>query len=182
MLDTELTREAGRRFLVGAVRRTFEPGCIHDWIPVLVGPQGLGKSSVLRALVPASEWFSDSTQLDGTPKERMETTGPAVISEFSEMAGLERAEAAKFKTYISKTHDQLRPAYARYAVQSDRRWVGVGTANKDPDGVVLDASTAPAGPESGGAGRIAPRPRPGNGTSVTRYQEVVSFSLQTLPA
>ena len=136
MLDTELTREAGRRFLVGAVRRTFEPGCIHDWIPVLVGAQGLGKSSVLRALVPASEWFSDSTQLDGTPKERMETTGPAVISEFSEMAGLERAEAAKFKTYISKTNDQLRPAYARYAVQSDRRWVGVGTANKDPDGVL----------------------------------------------
>ena len=42
MKDTELNQEAARRFLIGAVRRCYEPGCVHDWIPVLVGPQGLG--------------------------------------------------------------------------------------------------------------------------------------------
>ena len=137
MPDTELSREAGRRFLIGAVRRTYDPGCIHDWIPVLVGPQGLGKSSMLGALVsPAPEWFADGTQLDGTPKERMETTGPAVISEFSEMAGLDRADSASFKTYLSRKADQLRPAYGHNAQRSPRRWVGVGTANPDPDGVL----------------------------------------------
>ena len=142
MPDTELTREGGRRFLIGAVRRAYEPGCVHDWIPLLVGPQGLGKSSVLRELVsPSKDWFSDSTQLDGTPKERMETTGPAVITEYSEMAGLDRASAASFKTYLSQTADQLRPAYGRYAQRTPRRWVGVGTANPDPDGVLPGDST-----------------------------------------
>ena len=135
--DTELNREAGSRFLIGAVRRAYEPACIHDWIPVLVGPQGLGKSSILRELVsPAREWFSDGTQLDGTPKERMETTGPAVISEFSEMAGMDRADASAFKSWLVRRDDTLRPAYARHAVQTPRRWVGVGTANPDPDGVL----------------------------------------------
>ena len=77
MPDTELTREAGRRFLIGAVRRSFDPGCVHDWIPVLVGAQGLGKSSMLRELVsPAREWFSDGTQLDGDSKTKMEDDWP----------------------------------------------------------------------------------------------------------
>ena len=142
MPDTELTREAGRRFLIGAVRRSFDPGCVHDWIPVLVGAQGLGKSSMLRELVsPAREWFSDGTQLDGDSKTKMETTGPAVISEFSEMAGLDRADSARFKTYLSQQADQLRPAYGRHAQRTERRWVGVGTANDDPEGVLPADST-----------------------------------------
>ena len=136
MSDSELCREAGRRFLIGAVRRTYEPGAVHDWIPVLVGAQGRGKSSILRELVVSPDWFSDSTQLDGDNKQRMETTGGAVISEFSEMAGLDRADAARFKSYLSQRDDQLRPAYARYPVRLPRRWVGVGTTNPDPAGVL----------------------------------------------
>ena len=137
MKDTLLNQEAARRFLIGAVRRCEEPGCVHDWIPVLVGPQGLGKSSILRELVtPSPEWFADGTMLDGSPKERMETTGPAVINEFSEMAGLERADAAKFKNYLSQRSDQLRPAYGRHTERTERRWVGAGTANPDPNGVL----------------------------------------------
>ena len=137
MADTELNRAAGSRFLVGAVRRAIEPGCIHDWMPVLVGPQGLGKSSLLRGLVGmCEEWFSDGAQIDGTPKERMETTGPAVISEFAEMGGLDRAGAAGFKNYIVQRADQLRPAYGRNSVRVPRRWVGAGTANDESDGVL----------------------------------------------
>ena len=137
MPDEELTREAGRRFLIGAIRRSLEPGCVHDWIPVLVGDQGLGKSSMLRELVsPALEWFSDGTQLDGDAKTKMETTGPAVISEFSEMAGLDRADSAKFKTYLSQRADQLRSAYGHHAQRTERQWIGVGTANPDPGGVL----------------------------------------------
>ena len=133
---SELCRESARRFLIGAVRRAYEPGCVHDWMPVLVGPQGLGKSSILKELLPSRAWFSDATTLDGTSKEKFETTGPAVLSEFAEMAGLERADAAKFKTYVSQQEDRFRPAYAKESVNLLRRWVGVGTANADPSGVL----------------------------------------------
>ena len=133
--ETELSKAAGRRFLLGAVRRAYEPGCVHDWMPILVGPQGLGKSSILRELVPAALWFSDGAQLDGTPKENFETTGPAVISEFAEMAGLERA-GVKMKNYLTQRRDRFRPAYGREPVDLGRRWVGVGTANPDPAGVL----------------------------------------------
>ena len=135
--DTELSREAGRRFMIGAVRRAYEPGCVHDWMPVLVGPQGLGKSSMLRELMSDSpEWFSDGTQIDGDARQKLETTGPAVINEFQEMGGYDKPTASYFKGWIVARSDRSRAAYARYARRIDRRWVGVGTANDDPEGVL----------------------------------------------
>ena len=37
---------------LGVVQRTFEPGCKLDEIPVLIGPQGIGKSALPRNAVP----------------------------------------------------------------------------------------------------------------------------------
>ena len=46
------------RFLIGACARAFRPGCEHPWMPVLVGGQGVGKTSFLQGLTPP--------QADGT--------------------------------------------------------------------------------------------------------------------
>ena len=40
------------RFLIGAVARVFEPGCVHDWMPILIGGQNAGKSTFFRYLTP----------------------------------------------------------------------------------------------------------------------------------
>ena len=136
MPDTELNREAGGRFLIGGVRRAFEPGCVHDWIPVLVGPQGIGKSSMLKTLLPYSEWLSDSVGLDDDRKERIEGAGPAVIVEYSEMAGLSKADSRAFKNSLSVPTDRVRLPWGRHSVGINRRWVGVGTANGGMDGVL----------------------------------------------
>jgi hypothetical protein len=46
--------EVLRRFLVGAVARTMNPGCPHSWMLILVGPQNLGKSNFFQYLTPPS--------------------------------------------------------------------------------------------------------------------------------
>lgn len=40
------------RFLIGAVARVMEPGCDHDWMPILIGSQNSGKSNFYRYLTP----------------------------------------------------------------------------------------------------------------------------------
>jgi len=41
-----------KRFLVGAVARVLEPGCTHDWMPILIGSQNSGKTTFFQYLTP----------------------------------------------------------------------------------------------------------------------------------
>ena len=72
---SELSRWAGMFVFQGAVERTIEPGCKLDETPVLIGPQGIGKSTALRGALPddGGEWFNDSLQLAAPDKERAES-------------------------------------------------------------------------------------------------------------
>jgi hypothetical protein len=65
------------RFLIGAVARVFEPGCVHDWMPILIGGQNAGKSTFFRYLTPPSPsdpgnypWISTVQQGIAYIKER----------------------------------------------------------------------------------------------------------------
>ena len=44
-----------QRFFVGAVARALDPGCIHDWMPILIGSQACGKTSFLQYITPPNK-------------------------------------------------------------------------------------------------------------------------------
>lgn len=48
--DTPYTRAVARKSLTAAVARVMQPGCKYDYVPVFVGPQGIGKSTFLATL------------------------------------------------------------------------------------------------------------------------------------
>ena len=50
--QAELASWSGRMLLLGAVWRAFRPGTKIDEMPVFIGPQGCGKSTALRWLLP----------------------------------------------------------------------------------------------------------------------------------
>ena len=43
-----------KRFLIGAVAGVLEPGCVHDWMPILLGGQNVGKSTFYQYPTPPS--------------------------------------------------------------------------------------------------------------------------------
>lgn len=57
--EDEYTCEAMKIFLLGAIKRVFQPGCKFETMLCLVGGQGTGKSSFFRLLAVKDEWFSD---------------------------------------------------------------------------------------------------------------------------
>lgn len=134
----EVATEAAKRFMLGAIHRTFTPGCIHDWIPVLVGPQGAGKSSFVRALVPPDRrsWYEGNVNLADSTQKKIESVGDALIVEFSELRGAKSANIEGLKTFLSLPHESVRLSYRRNSAQILRRWVGIGTANNDGTGVL----------------------------------------------
>ena len=134
--DTEYARAVSRKSFVACVARIFEPGCKFDHILVLVGGQGVGKSTSIMKI--ARQWFSDS--LDAvTGKDAYEQLQGAWIVELGELASLKKAEIEQIKHFITKAEDRYRVAYGRRVENFPRQCVFFGTTNnkdflKDPTG------------------------------------------------
>jgi putative DNA primase/helicase len=134
--DTAYVREVTRKMFLAAVKRLYEPGCKFDYMLVLVGPQGAGKSTIIQML--ARHWFSDSLKTFDT-KEAGEHLQSAWIFEFGELAGMTKTEVDEIKQFITKRSDKYRVAYDRVITDFPRKCVFFGTTNnwnflKDPTG------------------------------------------------
>jgi predicted P-loop ATPase len=127
--DTPLNRAFGRKVLMAAVRRVRKPGCKFDYVLVLEGPQGIGKSTMLRILA-GDENFSDSEILGDEKREQQEAVQGVWIYEISELEGMRKADTTHIKLFISKTHDKARPAYGRNRVDRPRRCIFIATTNE----------------------------------------------------
>ena len=131
--DTALNQWCSRYPIVGAIQRGYSPGAKIDEFPILIGPQGLGKSAFLRQLLPdqAWDWFSDSCDISANGKERAEALQGRVIVEFAEMTGYTRAQIEDIKSFLSRQDDgSIRLAYRTDPELMLRRCVFVGTSNE----------------------------------------------------
>ncbi|MCQ4638616.1 virulence-associated E family protein, partial [Anaerovorax odorimutans] len=126
--DTLYCRAVSRKSLVAAVARVMEPGVKYDYMPILAGSQGIGKSTFYRILGKA--WYSDSlTSFDG--KEAAEMIQGTWINELGELNGLTKSETNAVKQFLSKTDDIYREAYGRKTSRFARRCVFFGTTNDE---------------------------------------------------
>ena len=135
----ELARWASRHIFLGSVKRTLEPGSKLDATPVLVGDQGLGKSLHLEEVFPDDmrEFFGDTLDLSGRPKEMLEAVLGKVLVEIGEMNGLAQGKIEVIKGFMTRRVDNgVRLAYRRDVEQAKRRCVFCGTANNDGRGIL----------------------------------------------
>ncbi|WP_306592899.1 virulence-associated E family protein [Corynebacterium striatum] len=134
--DTDYTRAVTRKTLVAAVRRTKRPGTKFDQVLTLVGPQGIGKSTIWAKL--AGQWFSDDLAIsDMKDKTASEKLAGNLIVEIAELAGMRKTEAESVKSFISRTTDKFRPAYGRSVETYPRECILVATTNAT-DGFLRD--------------------------------------------
>ena len=135
---TDYSKNVMRLFALGAVSRAYNPGTKFDYIPVLVGSQGIGKSEFVKRLCPKAEWYLDNlTTMEGD--QAIEKLENKWIVEVAELANLRRDKIESVKAFITQTQDTYRPKYARNAENRPRGVVFMGTTNSttfltDPTG------------------------------------------------
>ena len=137
--DCAYVRAVTRKTLCGAVRRALHPGCKFDYMLILEGAQGLGKSSLFAAL--AGEWFTDALSLEDIAHSKVaaEKLQGNWIVEVAELDGMAKASIERLKGFLTTSADNYRAAYARRAGKYRRRCIVVGTVN-NLDGYLRDAT------------------------------------------
>ena len=124
--DNVYTREVSEKSLVAAVRRAIYGGIKWDNMPILIGPQGVGKSTFLKIL--GMEWYNDSlVNVEG--KDACELIQGSWILEMGELSSLRKSEMNLVKNFLSRTDDIFRASYGRRAQKYPRRCAFFGTAN-----------------------------------------------------
>jgi len=122
------TQAVGRCWMVSIVARVMQPGCKVDTVPVLEGPQGIGKSTAMEIL--GGKWFTESHE-PVTSKDFYGVLDGHMLVEISEMGSFTKAEAERIKGVISCQVDRYRKAYGRNTEDHPRHTVLVCTTNKD---------------------------------------------------
>lgn len=126
--DTPLNRSVTRKFLAAAVSRIYNPGIKFDYVTVLQGKQGIGKSTLIAKLAGAG-WFNDSmTDLNG--KDAMEMLQGSWIIELGELQAIKRSDIENVKSFLSRQVDAYRPAYGRVRENHPRQCVFFATTNE----------------------------------------------------
>ena len=114
----------------------MEPGIKFDQMTVILGPQGVGKSTFVARL--GGRWFSNSVgTFEG--KEAAELLQGNWIIEIGELEAMNKSDVRAIKQFLSRTVDEYRAAYGRRTERHPRRCVFFGTTNdheylKDPTG------------------------------------------------
>lgn len=120
------TREVSQMFLTGLIGRVYKPGIKFDNVPVLIGPQGIGKSTVARRLLPDA--FTDTPISFGKTQEDYRMLKYLCVVEIPELQGLKQTDINRVKGFLSASFDMSRELYKTHKKQP-RHNVFIATGN-----------------------------------------------------
>ena len=128
--DTLYTREISRKWFSAGAARIRNPGVKFDYMLILVGGQGVGKSQFFARVARNPAWFSDSMSKFDNSKESMEQLAGKWIIELGELSALKKYEVEHVKVFLSKQVDSYRKSYGRRYNDYPRECLFGGTTNR----------------------------------------------------
>jgi predicted P-loop ATPase len=126
--DDEYHRAVARCWLVSIVARIMKPGCKVDTMPVLIGPQGTGKSTSLEVL--GGKWYATINVSADKMQDFLMSLGGVLVAEIAELDAIKGTANSRVKTILSTSTDKFRPPYGRVVKEFERTAIMVGTTNE----------------------------------------------------
>jgi len=127
-----------RYLWTAAAGRVLVPGIQADMTPVLVGEQGLRKTTGIKAMSPSPEFFSELSFGEKEDELARKMRG-SLICEIAELRGLRSKEKEHIKAWLTRTHEKWVPKYKEFTTSFPRRCVFIGSTN-DPSFLDEDSS------------------------------------------
>lgn len=128
--DSDYARAVSMYLWSALAGRVTVPGIKADMVPILIGDQGIKKSSSVAAMLPAMDYFTEISFNEKDEDLARKMRG-RLIGEIGELRGLHTREEEAIKAFITRTHENWVPKYREFATQFARRIVFIATTNKD---------------------------------------------------
>lgn len=135
--DSAYFHQMGINTFVDAIARVFEPGCKYDYVIILEGNQGIGKSTMIDIM---GMGFKGDLEGDlSESKKIVEMLAGKWILEIPELSSFQKADIETLKSKITLTTDTARMSYAREPQDFKRQCIWMGSTNgkaylRDPTG------------------------------------------------
>lgn len=127
--DTPYARETARNMILASLDRAFSPGGKFDFIPIIIGKQGVRKSTFVKELYYGT-FHGDYHDDLGNRQRFVEATQGKVAIELGEIEAMRKTVATQIKTMLRTQDDSVRKAYRRDPDYLPRRIVLWGTTNE----------------------------------------------------
>lgn len=124
--------------MTGLVFRVLYPGVKVDYVPILVGPQGIGKTSFFEELsiFDGERYYHSCSNITPDIGDQQRTQCAAfnknIIIDLGEGAAFnpKKVDQENFKQFITQTVDEYRIAYDKTTTINPRSFIFVGTSNR----------------------------------------------------
>lgn len=126
--DTPYTRAVVEYLFTAAVARIMAPGTKADMVPLLIGKEGVRKSTLLARLVLDEDWYGDVSMGMSDADFARHLRGKSIV-EFGELRGNTPKAEAMLKARLSRTFDEFVPKFKELSVIKPRTNLFVGTTN-----------------------------------------------------
>lgn len=126
--DTEYTRAVGSYIWTALAARVMDPGCEVHMMPILVGDEGAGKSSTIKALVPDPTYFCEISFDEDDDKQARKLRGVLAV-EVSELRGLGTRDEESIYAFVTRSFEKWVPKYREFTTTFPRRCLMFGTSN-----------------------------------------------------
>lgn len=102
-----------------------------EFVLVLQGRQGIGKTAFFRALAGSPDLFKDGVSIDLRDKDSLIRATSTWLAELGELDATLSREQASLKAFLTSNADEYRRPYARTAEKFPRRTAFCGTVNPE---------------------------------------------------
>jgi hypothetical protein len=136
--DTPYARAVGRYVWTAMAGRVLVPGVRADMAPILVGDQGIKKTTAIQSMAPAEDQYVE-IKLNDKDDDLARKMRGKLIGELEELRGLNTRAIEEIKAFVSRRFENWIPKYKEFGMRYLRRCLLVGTTNEgeflaDPTG------------------------------------------------
>lgn len=136
--DMPYSRAVGAYCWTALAGRLMHPGVKADMAPILVGGQGVGKSTAVMSMAPSPDHFGE-LDFERDEVDLIRQLRGKLLLEMPELRGMRGKDQRALKSFVARAVDEWVPKYLEDTTRLPRRCLFIGTTNEsefldDPTG------------------------------------------------